>query len=68
LAAISGFTVTILATVMNLFPIVDVANPFLFGAKVFGTAVLINGIGAALYWTGQARRAQMTTKVLAETA
>jgi hypothetical protein len=68
LAAVSGFTVTILATIMNLFPIVDVASPLKFGLKVLGTAILINGIGAALYFTGQARRARSIARALAEAA
>ena len=43
---------------MSLFPIVDVPNPILFGTKVFGTALLVNAIGAAFYWNS--RRTQRT--------
>ena len=53
LAAGSAFIVTILALGMNLFPIVDVANPIVFGFKVLGVSVLVNIIGAALYYAGQ---------------
>ena len=55
IAAGAAFLVTLLATAMNLFPIVDVASPILFGIKVFGVAVLVNALGAALYYTGKSR-------------
>ncbi len=57
LAALSAFAVTLLASFMNLFPIVDVKNPIAFGFKVLGTAILVNAFGAALFYTGRTRKA-----------
>ncbi len=53
IAAASALLVTLLATAMNLFPIVDLAQPFWFGVKVFATALLVNLVGAGLYWKGR---------------
>ena len=52
-SAVSGAVVTLpLATGFNLLPIVDVANKWVFGAKVLGTSVVLNLIGVAIYWNG----------------
>ncbi len=53
--AISGLSITVAATVLALAPIVDVNNSWLFAAKVGGAALLLNFIGAAIYW--RAKRA-----------
>jgi amino acid transporter len=55
IAATAAFIVTALALVMNVFPIVDVASPVQFGLKVIGVALLVNAIGAALYFAGRGR-------------
>ena len=55
IAAASALLITLLATFMSVFPVVDVANPFLFGVKVMGAAIAINALGAVLYWTRQAK-------------
>ena len=52
-AATSGMAVTILATVLQMFPIVDVARPFVFGAKVALTVALLNAAAVALYLRGR---------------
>lgn len=48
-----GFLITLLATAMNLYPIVDVPSPLRFAAKVLGTSVLLNVIGAGVYWNAR---------------
>jgi amino acid transporter len=53
LACISALLVTVLATAMNLFPIVDVPHPFVFGGKIVGAFVVVNLIGAAIYFAGK---------------
>ena len=52
LAAVSGFSVTLLAMGFNLLPIVDVTSRLAFALKVGGVAALLNGIGMLLYWRG----------------
>ena len=54
LASASGLLVTILHMVFSVFPIIDVPNPLLFGAKVIGTSLLVNLVGVLIYW--QSRR------------
>ena len=50
LCALVGGTSTLAAIVLQVVPIIDVANPWIFGAKV-GTALLVaNATGAILYW------------------
>jgi hypothetical protein len=36
----------------NLVPIVEVANPWIFGVKVGLTGLAINSVGAVIYWRG----------------
>jgi APA family basic amino acid/polyamine antiporter len=61
LAAVSGIAVTLLALGFNLMPIVNVANQGTFAAKVAGTALALNLVGAAIYWNGtrQGKRREM---------
>jgi amino acid transporter len=54
-ASVSGLTVTLLAMGFNLLPIVDVASKWAFAFKVLGTSLLLNAIGAAIYWNGTRR-------------
>ncbi len=51
--------VTVVSIVFNLVPIVDVEFPWLFAAKVGGTALGINLIGAAIYWRGSRRNVSL---------
>ncbi len=45
-----GFSVTLLYSVLSVFPIIDVASRLSFVAKVGGVVVFANLAGAALYW------------------
>jgi amino acid transporter len=49
-AAASGFSLTLLCTVLSIFPIVDVPSPLLFSLKVGSVIVGTNLVGAFLYW------------------
>ena len=49
LCAWCGLLMTLVATVLALAPIIDVANSWLFTAKVGGAALLLNLIGVILY-------------------
>ncbi len=55
-AAVSGFGMTLLNIVLSVFPIIDVANPFLFAAKAGGTVVGLNLAGAWFFWRADAKR------------
>ncbi len=60
-AALSGLLVTLLHTVLSVFPIIDVPNPVVFGIKVIVSAIFINLVGYAIYWqAGRARRASQS--------
>jgi hypothetical protein len=48
--AISGLTITVMQCVLALVPIVDVNNTWSYAAKVGGTGLLINLVGAGIYW------------------
>jgi len=54
LAALSGFLVTLLSTVLSVFPVIDVPHPMLFGVKVIGATLIVNLLGVFIY--RQARR------------
>jgi amino acid transporter len=51
-SAVSGLAVTLLAMGFNLLPIVDVANKWVFAAKVGGASIVLNLVGIAIYWNG----------------
>jgi threonine/homoserine/homoserine lactone efflux protein len=53
IACLSAFLVTLLATAMNVRPIVEVPHPVIFGLKVVGAAVLVNLVGVAMYFGGR---------------
>jgi amino acid transporter len=57
LACLCGASVTVLSMVFNLVPIVDVASPATFAVKVGGATILLNLLGALVYWTGSRRAA-----------
>jgi len=48
-AALSGFVTTLLYSVLSIFPIIQVASPLAFGARVGGVIVGANLLGASLY-------------------
>jgi amino acid transporter len=52
LASVCGIAVTLLATIFNFVPIVEVPNPWLFALKVGLATLGANLIGAAVYWRG----------------
>jgi amino acid transporter len=55
-AAVSGLAVTTLAMGFTLLPLVDVANKWVFGAKVLVSSLVLNAIGMAIYWNGTRRK------------
>jgi glutamate:GABA antiporter len=55
-AAASGFAMTLLYTVLSVFPIIDVPNRALFAVKIGGVVIGLNLAGALLYWRGDTRR------------
>ena len=59
-ASVSGMAVTLLAMGFNLVPVVEVASAWGFAAKVFATAVLVNVVGAGLYWRGTRSSVKLT--------
>jgi amino acid transporter len=54
-AAASGFAVTLLYSVLSVFPIVDVASWAVFSAKIVSVLVSVNLIGVAIYAVGKRR-------------
>ena len=54
--ALCGIVVTLTAIGFNLLPIVDVANKWVFAAKVAVPALLLNLAGMAVYWNGTRQR------------
>ncbi len=52
LASISGMLITVMGMVFALLPIVDVKSKMLFAVKVGVVALVVNAIGALLYWRG----------------
>jgi amino acid transporter len=57
LGAVSAAGVTLLAAILQVVPILDVAQPGLFAAKVGGGVLLINGAGLWVYRRGRRRDA-----------
>ncbi len=53
LAAASGFLMTLLFTVLSIFPIIEVKDAASFTAKVSGVIIGINAIGAAYFFYAQ---------------
>ena len=54
-AALSGFTVTALYCVLNVFPIIDVPNAAAFSIKVIAVIVLTNALGVGLFFASKRR-------------
>ena len=55
IAAVSGFGMSLMAMGFNVLPIVDVANRWVFGAKVVLSAAALNGLGVGVYCWGARR-------------
>ena len=53
--AVSGLAITIAQTMLAMVPIVDVNNTWGYAAKVGGAGLVINLVGAAVYWRGRRR-------------
>jgi len=53
LGAMSAAGVTVLAVILQVVPILDVAQPGLFAAKVGGGVLIINGAGLWVYRRGR---------------
>ena len=56
IAAGSGFAVTLLYVVLSIFPIVDVASWLSFAMKISGVVILLNLVGAGLFFAARRRR------------
>jgi len=55
LCAVSGLAITVVQCVLATVPIVYVNNTWGYAAKVGGTGLVINLVGAAVYWRGRRR-------------
>jgi glutamate:GABA antiporter len=54
-AAISGACVCLVAIFFTVYPIIDVPNPLVFGAKIAGVTIVANAIGVGIYIAGNRR-------------
>ena len=61
LCAVLGLAVTLVQCVVAMIPVVDVTSVWAYAAKVGGAALLINLVGAAVYWNGR-RKAALTAR------
>ena len=57
-AAFSGFIVSLLYSVLSIFPIIEVSNAAIFSIKIVSVLIAVQLIGIAIYVTGK-RRAQL---------
>jgi amino acid transporter len=55
LAAISGAGVCLLAIFFTVYPIIDVPNPLMFGAKIVSVTIVANAVGIGIYLVGERR-------------
>jgi glutamate:GABA antiporter len=55
IAAVLGATVSLLAIFFTVYPIIEVPNPLVFGAKIVAVTVIANAIGVAIYVAGNKR-------------
>jgi len=60
IASASGLAVSILYSVLSIFPIIDVASWFSFAVKISTVVVFLNVIGLALYWNATRQRGQVS--------
>ena len=56
IAAICGAGVALMAVFFTVYPIIDVPNPLVFGAKVAAVTIIANAIGVGIYLVGNKRR------------
>jgi len=61
LACASGFIVSLVYIVFTIVPIIDVASPFSFAAKIITVVVLANLVGVAIYSIGKGRTKDATS-------
>jgi glutamate:GABA antiporter len=54
-AALAGFAVTLLYSVLSIFPIIEVENEQLFSAKIIAAIVAANVLGLGIYALGRRR-------------
>lgn len=64
-AALAGFAVTLLYSVLSVFPIIEVASWQTFAGKIVAVLVGANLVGVAIYRFGQRPRAPASVPVLA---
>jgi amino acid transporter len=62
LAAILGFSTTALYVVLSVFPVITVANPAAFTAKIGGTVVGVNIAGALYFLYAREKRRSLQTR------
>ena len=55
-AALCGAAVSLLAIFFTVYPIIDVPNPMIFGAKIGAVTLIANAIGVAIFLLGERRR------------
>jgi amino acid transporter len=55
-ACLCGAIVALLAIFFTVYPIIDVPNPLLFGAKIAVVTIIANAIGAAIFMAAEKRR------------
>ena len=60
IAALSGFAVTLLYVVLSIFPIIDVASWSVFAMKISGVVIVLNLIGAGLFFAARRQRSYAT--------
>jgi amino acid transporter len=56
IAAILGFSTTVLYVVLSIFPIIDVPSWWSFAAKISGVVIALNLLGGVVYAAGGRRR------------
>jgi len=65
IAAISGFSMTLLYVVLSIFPIIDVANAASFTLKTGGVVIGVNAAGAWYFRRANKRRESMPPELVA---
>lgn len=57
IASVCGCGVSLLAIFFTVYPIIDVPNPLIFGAKIAVVAIIANALGAAIFIIGRRKAA-----------
>jgi amino acid transporter len=55
IAAVLGGSVSLAGIFFTVYPIIDVPNPLLFGAKIIAVTLVANALGVAIYVAGNRR-------------